>query len=330
MMEEFLSTLPDEAKAVAEKAKIKNAEQALLTPTAHLLLQESSPHDIYVLKATAAKVMAKESIKVSDLFDLPYCMKWSRLSFGCEALDECTRGGVVTRGITEFCGASGTGKTQLLLQLSLMAQLPTDIGGLRASVAYICTEHAFPSNRLHELSKVFMNKYPKHDINYLANVHVEHIHHSEQLIKCCSERLPPLMSTERVRLIIIDSVAAVFRTYTDFVQRARDMRRLANCLLSLADKYNSAVICVNQVASISKKQPEVPCLGLAWSHLGRTRMRISKVPKQVICDDNFLTVRKLEVMYSPETPIAYAEFLITAEGAINVPQFPNVLNKLEK
>ncbi|XP_075148122.1 X-ray repair cross complementing protein spindle B isoform X2 [Haematobia irritans] len=323
-MAEFLESLPDEAKAVAEKAKIKSVEQAILTPTAHLLLQESSPHDIYVLKATAAKVVAKESIKVSDLFDLPYCMKWSRLSFGCEALDECTRGGIVTRGITEFCGASGTGKTQLLLQLSLMAQLPTEYGGLRAAVAYICTEHSFPSNRLYEMSKQFINKYPSHDVNYLANVHVEHIHNSEQLIKCCSERLPLLMATERVRLIVIDSVAAVFRTYTDFVQRARDMRRLANCLLSLADKYNCAIICVNQVASISKKQPEVPCLGLAWAHLGRTRMRISKIPKQIKFPDKFLTVRKLEVMYSPETPIAYAEFLITPEGIINVPSYDKI------
>lgn len=40
-----------------------------MTPTAHLLLQESSPHDIYVLKATAAKIVAKESIRGnSNLF----------------------------------------------------------------------------------------------------------------------------------------------------------------------------------------------------------------------------------------------------------------------
>lgn len=40
-----------------------------MTPTAHLLLQESSPHDIYVLKATAAKIVAKESIRgKSNLF----------------------------------------------------------------------------------------------------------------------------------------------------------------------------------------------------------------------------------------------------------------------
>lgn len=213
---------------------------------------------------------------VSDLLDLPYCMKWSRLNFGCVALDKCTRG-IVTRGITEICGVSGSGKTQLLLQLSLMTQLTPEFGGLGGSVAYICTEHVFPSKRLFEISQIFAKKYPSLDINYLANVHVEHIHNSvsflksefclicitplhfalsvdflvqEQLLKCCSERLPPLMSSEHVRLIVIDSVAAVFRTYSDFVQRARDMRKLANCLLSLADRHNCAVVCVNQVRKL--------------------------------------------------------------------------------
>lgn len=119
---------------------------------------------------------------VSDLLDLPYCMKWSRLNFGCEALDKCTRG-IVTRGITEICGVSGSGKTQLLLQLSLMTQLTPEFGGLGGSVAYICTEHVFPSKRLFEISQIFAKKYPSIDINYLANVHVEHIHNSVSFLK---------------------------------------------------------------------------------------------------------------------------------------------------
>ena len=58
------------------------------------------------------------------------------------------------------------------------------------------------------------------------------------------------MATVRIGLIIIDSVAAVFRTYTNYIERAKDMRKLANHLLHLADKYNCAVICVNQVSEL--------------------------------------------------------------------------------
>lgn len=62
-MANFLENLSEESKILAKKSKIKSADQAILTPIAHLLLQESSPHDIHVLKSTAAKIVAKEKIK---------------------------------------------------------------------------------------------------------------------------------------------------------------------------------------------------------------------------------------------------------------------------
>lgn len=64
---------------------------------------------------------------------------------------------------------------------------------------------------------------------------------------CVTERLPLLMSQVKIGLIIIDSVAAIFRSYTDYIERARDMRKLAQRLLCLAEKHQCAVICVNQV-----------------------------------------------------------------------------------
>lgn len=63
------------------------------------------------------------------------------------------------------------------------------------------------------------------------------------------QQLNQLLSTHSIGLIIIDSVGAVFRTETNFVSRALHMRDLANTLLDLSDKYNCAVLCVNQVKS---------------------------------------------------------------------------------
>lgn len=73
------------------------------------------------------------------------------------------------------------------------------------------------------------------------------------------------------------------------------------------------------MATVSNSEPEVPCLGLSWAHLGRTRMRISKIPKQIQYKEKLLTVRRLEIIYSPDTPIEFAEFLITEEGIQDVP-----------
>lgn len=44
-------------------AKIRSPEQAILTPMGHLLLQESTPEDIFMLKSSAAKLVAKSEIK---------------------------------------------------------------------------------------------------------------------------------------------------------------------------------------------------------------------------------------------------------------------------
>uniref|UniRef100_A0A1A9WEE6 RecA family profile 1 domain-containing protein n=1 Tax=Glossina brevipalpis TaxID=37001 RepID=A0A1A9WEE6_9MUSC len=315
----FLKNLPSHLRDLAERAYIKDAEQTILTPQAHLLLKDFTEEDVHALKTAAAKLLAKPIVTASNLLHLPYSKRWSRLSFACMSLDKCTRGGILTCGITEFCGTASAGKTQLLLQLSLTVQLNDELGGLNGGVAFICTENRFPSKRLFEMSKYFIKIFPTYEINYMANVHVEHIIESDALLKCVGERLPELMSSTCIKLIIIDSVAAVFRTYTDYVDRSRDMRRLANHLLHLAYKYNCVVICVNQVATVDNEHPDVPCLGLSWSHLGRTRIRISKVPKQIKLQGRLLTVRKLEVMYSPDTPNDFAEFLITKDGVADLP-----------
>uniref|UniRef100_A0A1A9VGG2 RecA family profile 1 domain-containing protein n=1 Tax=Glossina austeni TaxID=7395 RepID=A0A1A9VGG2_GLOAU len=318
-MEDFLESLSPRIQELAAKAYINDAHQAILTPQAHLLLKDFTEEDIHALKTAAAKLLAKPTVTASELSNLPQSKRYSRVSFACTALDKCTRGGILTRGITEFCGSASAGKTQLLLRLCLTVQLNDKLGGLSGGVAFICTENRFPSKRLFEMSKCFIKKFPANEINYMANVHVEHLIESDALLKCVGERLPALMSSTCIKLIIIDSVAAVFRTYVDYVERSRDMRRLANHLLQLAYKYNSAVICVNQVATVDEKYPDVPCLGLSWAHLGRTRIRISKIPKQIKLEGSLLTVRKLEVMYSPDTPNDFAEFLITKDGVVDVP-----------
>lgn len=144
------------------------------------------------------------------------------------------------------------------------------------------------------------------------------------------------MESANIGLIVIDSVAAVFRLNSNYVQRAKDMRRMANNLLSYIDQYLCAVVCVNQVisyafkvvhtknieiyfkvATVDVKNSTVPCLGLAWANLARTRIKISKTPKQVTRDTQVLNVRKFELMYSPHTPSDSAEFVITSKGLMN-------------
>ncbi|XP_053945709.1 uncharacterized protein LOC128855106 [Anastrepha ludens] len=280
------------------------------------LLQDCPEADIRVLKEAAAKVVAQPA---SALLHSPLSAKWSHITTGCATIDNCLRGGIATRGITEICGASGVGKTQLLLQLSLTVQLPKQLGGLGKAVAFICTEDTFPSKRLFQLAKVFEKRFPDVQMNYMGNIYIEHVLEADDLLKCVGVRLANLMESLSIGLIIIDSVAAIFRTYNNYIKRARDMRKLANNLLHYADKYNCAVICVNQVATVSDAAKETPCLGLAWAHLGRSRIKLSRVPKEVKINGDLFTVRRFEIVYSPETPNEVTEFLITTGGVVDIP-----------
>lgn len=57
------------------------------------------------------------------------------------------------------------------------------------------------------------------------------------------------MHTNSIGLIVIDSVAGIFRLENDAVERAANMRKLVLKLQNLADEYECAVVCVNQVSN---------------------------------------------------------------------------------
>jgi RecA/RadA recombinase len=63
--------------------------------------------------------------------------KWQYLSVGCMKLDGFLRGGITVQGITEIAGESGSGKTQLCLQMALTVQYPVSCGGLNGGRCFL-------------------------------------------------------------------------------------------------------------------------------------------------------------------------------------------------
>lgn len=62
------------------------------------------------------------------------------------------------------------------------------------------------------------------------------------------KRLPKLMERQSIGLIIIDSIAGIFRLERNAITRANAMRNTVLTLQTLADDYDCAVLCVNQVS----------------------------------------------------------------------------------
>jgi DNA-repair protein XRCC3 len=67
---------------------------------------------------------------------------------------------------------------------------------------------------------------------------------------CVSQRVPILLSRGLVRLVVVDSVAALFRSEfqaDEGIERARHMLAFAATLHRLSHNYSTPVLCINQV-----------------------------------------------------------------------------------
>ncbi|CAJ1840520.1 unnamed protein product [Sphenostylis stenocarpa] len=259
-----------------------------------------------------------------------------KCTVGCPVLDRCLGGGVPCHSITEFVGESGSGKTQLCLQLALSAQLPSSRGGLSASSIFIHTEFPFPFRRLRHLSRAFRASHP--DLpDPCDRVFVRAVHTADELL-----HLIPTIETfllhsrsrwRPVRIIVIDSIAALFRS--DFENTGSDLRRrsslffgISGGLRQLAKRFGLAVVVTNQVVDFigdgdvrvgnlsnglySSGRRVCPALGLAWAHCVNSRVFLSRD------EDGPVRRRKMSVVFAPHLPHCCYEYAIKGEGVFGV------------
>ena len=72
----------------------------------------------------------------------------------------------------------------------------------------------------------------------------------DDLSFCINKKLPVLLAKGQVKLIVIDSIAALFRcdfSVHEAAKRAKQLSAFAAQLTKLNCQYNAPVICVNQV-----------------------------------------------------------------------------------
>lgn len=222
-----------------------------------------------------------------------------KLKTGCPLLDQCLGGGLLPRHITEIAGEAGSGKTQLCLQLALQVQLPPEEGGLGGGAIYIGTEGNFPQRRLDQLHEAFRHKHAhvfpprRKGFDLRDNIYIKHVGSIDQLFHSMLKQVPPLVQQRNVRLVIVDSIAALLRYEygsgtSQMVERSRVLFSQANQLKQIADQLQVVVVVINQVSDYvddsrlvlsdfaSHKKRVVPALGLAWSNCINSRLLLSK------------------------------------------------------
>lgn len=169
------------------------------------------------------------------------------------SIDEALGGGIYTHAITEVFGESSTGKSQLLMQLSLAVQLPPRLGGLEGKCVYITTEGDLPTQRLQEMiaSRPDFKKCGVSQDN-IFTVSCNDLINQEHILNV---QLPILLEKHggAIKLVIIDSISHHLRveleskSFKDFQGNKFYIDRMAEGLLNLAKKHFLAVVVANQV-----------------------------------------------------------------------------------
>ncbi|XP_017293777.1 DNA repair protein XRCC3 isoform X2 [Kryptolebias marmoratus] len=259
-----------------------------------------------------------------------------RLGVGCPVLDQLLRGGLPVGGVTELSGESGAGKTQLGLQLSLSVQYPQEHGGLNSGALYICTEDPFPIKRLQQLileQPVLRSDVPPSlisGIRFSDQVYIEHTADLESLQVCLSCRAPLLLAQGLVRIIVIDSVAALFRCEfqaDDWLERNKQLLAFSSSLRHLSHEFNTPVLCINQVTDVFNQSADslgpssssvCPALGLAWANQVTVRLMMRRLQGMISRGAQTSALRRLEVVFAPHLAHDGRDVGVWREGVCGV------------
>ncbi|KAJ6667221.1 hypothetical protein lerEdw1_017199 [Lerista edwardsae] len=166
-----------------------------------------------------------------------------------EGLDKILHGGIACGSLTEVTGPSGCGKTQFCIMMSLLATLPTSMGGLNGAVIYIDTESAFSAERLIAIAQHrFPNYFATEEklISMPSSIHLYRELTCDSVLKRI-ESLEEEIISKNVKLVVIDSVASVVRKEFDtklqgnLTERSNFLTREASILKYLAEEFSIPV-----------------------------------------------------------------------------------------
>ncbi|CAI9098511.1 OLC1v1035176C1 [Oldenlandia corymbosa var. corymbosa] len=262
---------------------------------------------------------------------------------GCPILDGFLHGGIPCNSITEIVAESGCGKTQLSLQLLLTAQLPIALGGLSASSLYLHSEFPFPFRRLQQLA--FSHPSLR---NPLDNILIHPLHSADHLLDLLSRIdsaliKPPPQTRFPIKLIVIDSIAALFRS--EFDNNPSDLKRRSGLFFKISSKlkaqarrFGLAVVVTNQVTDnvsssdgmrignsgwlYSSGRKVCAALGLSWANCVNTRLFLSRNDEIIGEDDGDIlstrTRRYISVVFAPHLPKSSCEYVVLREGLFGV------------
>ncbi|GJN13812.1 hypothetical protein PR202_gb00558 [Eleusine coracana subsp. coracana] len=225
-----------------------------------------------------------------------------RITTGSQALDDLLGGGIETLCITEAFGEFRwvdalvsfdfsffmSGKTQLAHTLCVSTQLPIHMHGGNGKVAYIDTEGTFcflngvfsrPERIVPIAERFGMDANAVLDNIIYARAYT--YEHQYNLLLGLAAK----MAEEPFRLLIVDSVIALFRVdfsgRGELAERQQKLAQMLSRLTKIAEEFNVAVYITNQVIAdpgggMFITDPKKPAGGHVLAHAATIRLMLRK------------------------------------------------------
>ena len=182
---------------------------------------------------------------------------------GSKCIDSLLAGGIETGTVTQIYGQSGTGKTTLCLMFAKNA-------AKNYKVAYIDTE-GLSAERVKQIFE---------DISLFSNVYVYEVYEFKEQSIALKEA-EKLCRNENVKLVIVDSFTALYRSELEDEERQvkvkRELTSQLTYLLGIARKYDVAVIITNQVYTDVRTGQDKPLGGTSIDHLSKIIIGLERI-----------------------------------------------------
>jgi len=261
---------------------------------------------------TAAKIIeaARDALQLgfeSATKILERRQKVGKIVTGSKNLNALLGGGMETGATYEFHGGFGSGKSQVAHQMAVNCQLPPEKGGLGGGCLFIDTEATFRPDRIEQMAKA-LKMDPK---KVLENIQVARAYNSDH--QCLlAEKANELIRPKGIKLIVVDSVTALFRSdfsgRGELAPRQQKLNRHLHTLQRLADVHNVAIYMTNQVMSrpdMMFGDPTTPIGGHIMGHFATVRCYLRKSKGEN---------RIARMIDSPNLPEGECVFTVTPNG----------------
>ncbi|XP_053130654.1 DNA repair protein RAD51 homolog 4 isoform X2 [Hemicordylus capensis] len=199
------------------------------------------------------------------------------LSTGSKSVDKLLDSGLYTGEMTEFVGASGSGKTQVCLKIAA-----TVSQSLRQGVLYLDSMGGFTASRLLQMLQGGTEK-EEEQAAALQRIQVVCAFDAYTMLDALQDvrssmAQQVISASGPVRVVVVDSISAVISPLLG--SRHPDgmalIMHLARELNMLAKEFGMAVVVTNHVTRDASNGLFKPALGRSWSFVPSTRVLLER------------------------------------------------------